>query len=359
MNAGYVEAAAMSGLGAASALSGVHIPIISTTPEPRTTDAYIDYAGWITLPPAPAVGNDTTFYSFAFAANGGACQDFLDRSYNRAAGYQRFRVMLDTVILNIVQSRHTAAVTPPFSSQGTMAEADIGFWLLVGNYEPGGLLPKSIGLIPAYLFVDNAWAVAEGREVWGFPKYFAAMTLPDGQPPSTGIFEWGPFAASALAIARFSPAAQASVQQVLKLRGTVLRSEEMDLGPAGARVDIFKRLFAGADKDRLNDLCGKPGMPPFLSAAFPVFYLKQVRSAESPTTASYKALLEGALELTRVDKIGLLPGIWTLELGQFDSLPLISDLGLGTPTNGKLVLTTPIGFWAEIDFATSVARPMT
>jgi len=71
-------------------------------------------------------------------------------------------------------------------------------------------------------------------------------------------------------------------------------------------------------------------------------------------------LLKGDLNLTAISpgKLGLLTGNWTLELGEFDSLPFVRDLGLGTPTNGKLTLTTTIGFWAEIDFTVGTAAPI-
>ena len=365
INAGCVEVAAMSGLTAASALSGVYIPIVSMSPEPFITNKYVNYAGWITLPPAPYICNDTTFYAFGFPADLGACQNFLDRSYNLVAGRNQFRVMLDIVFLNIVQSRKIGATTPPFSLQGTMAETDIGLWLLVGSFESGAPLPKSIGFVPAYLFVDNAWSAFAGHDLWGFPKYFATMILPDTAP------SWGPFEVSALAIQKFAPTAHASKQQVIRLSGTETSPSSFgdpsggSSGAAVSPVDIFKQLCVGADAGLLRELTDNPDMPRFLGTEggvpFPVFYLKQARSAGSATAASYKALLKGDLNLTKLDpgQFGLRFGNWSLELGEFDSLPFIRDLGLGTPKDGKLVLNTPIGFWAEIDFALGLASPIT
>ena len=95
----------MSGLMAASAASDVHIPIVAWDLKPSQINhanrlaalaapkpAYINYAGWATLPAPPFFCNDTSFYSFSFAASASACQKFLDRSYNAVAGYQRFRL---------------------------------------------------------------------------------------------------------------------------------------------------------------------------------------------------------------------------------------------------------------------------
>jgi uncharacterized protein with NAD-binding domain and iron-sulfur cluster len=364
INAGCVEVAVMSGLAAASALSGVYIPIVSLSPEPFTTSKYVNYAGWNTVPPAPYLCNDTTFYAFGFPADLRTCQNFLDRSYNLVAGRNQFRVMLDTVFLNIVQSRKVSAATPPFSQEGTMAETDIGLWLLVGSYEPGALLPKSVGFVPAYLFINNGWSAVAGHDVWGYPKYFATMILPERAP------SYGPFEVSGLAIRKFAPTAHATQQQLLKLSGTPTPSPSSGnlaagpLGTAASPVDIFKKLCVEADTERLNELANNPDMPPFLGTAggipFPVFYLKQARSADSATAASYKALLKGDLSLTKVypGQWGLQSGNWSLELGEFDSHPFIRDLGLGIPTGGKLVLTTTIGLWAEIDFTVGMASPI-
>ncbi|MFC3227993.1 NAD(P)-binding protein [Marinibaculum pumilum] len=362
INAGCVEVAAMSGLGAASALSGVPIPIVSLTPEPQPTNDYVDYAGWTSLAPAPATSRHTSFYSFAFPTGGTAGQDFLDRSFNKVAGYQRFRTMLDLTFLLIVQSRRTGAPTPPYNSEGTMDETDIGFWLPVGSYAPGGVLPQAIGLVPAYLFVDNGWATMTGREVWGMPKYYAEMVLPQGAGPA-----YGPFEVSALAIRDFAPDARAREHRVLSLTGTDIAPVQLvgrDSSPAAspmAPAELFRRLCGCAEPGQLQALEGA-GMPSFLGGVgfgFTTFCLKQARAADSPTAACYQELLQGSLDLTRVHAAGLLPGSWTLELHALDSLPLIADLGLGTPTDGRLSLTTGIGLWAEMDFVTGVAHPMT
>lgn len=352
INAGCVEVAAMSGLAAASALSGVYIPIVSTSPEPYITNAYVNYAGWITLPPAPYICNDSTFYGFAIPADLGACQRFLDRSFNRVAGRDQFRVMLDMAFVNVIQVRKSQAATPPFAEQGTMSETDVGLWLLVGSYERGAVLPKTIGFVPAYLFVDNAWSVVAGQEVWGFPKYHATIVQPISAPSND------PFDVSGLAIASYGPEAHASQQRIIQIEGTAGSTPTAAASPA----DAFRQLCAGADQERMKQLTSGPGMASFLGGVWglpiPVFYLKQARSADSLTAASYKTLLNGALDLTGLRSWQLQSGNWSIEMSALDSLPFIRDLGLGTPVDGKLVLTATTRVWAEIDFTVARASPM-
>ena len=63
---------------------------------------------------------------------------------------RRFRVLLDMVFLAYVKNDAIVATTPPFSGQGGVPEIDLGFWLLVGSYEEGKLLPSAIAGVPAY-----------------------------------------------------------------------------------------------------------------------------------------------------------------------------------------------------------------
>jgi hypothetical protein len=64
------------------------------------------------------------------------------------------------------------------------------------------------------------------------------------------------------------------------------------------------------------------------------------------------------LTLTTVRQACLLPGVWTLELGVFDSLPFVTELGLGEPRGGKVTLTTNLGFYANCDYISGTATPI-
>jgi hypothetical protein len=87
----------------------------------------------------------------------------------------------------------------------------------------------------------------------------------------------------------------------------------------------------------------------------PVFFLKQFRAADSSSDACYQKTLTGALIVDQVHRGGLLTGQWQLDLTHTDSLPFVRELGLGSPTDGKLVLSTDIGLWANVDFTVGLA----
>ena len=95
-----------------------------------------------------------------------------------------------------------------------------------------------------------------------------------------------------------------------------------------------------------------------LDVPVPVWYLKQFRSADGSDASVYQTLLEGPLTLTTLRDMKLLQAEWTLELGVFDSLPFVTELGLGAPKDRKVTLTTKLGFWASCDYTSGTAAPL-
>lgn len=349
INAGCVEVAAMSGLMAASALSGYEIPIVAGDTL-YAKPPFIDYAGWISLPPAPAVAHKAEFHSWIFPADHAALQDFVDRSLNAAAGRRRFKVAAPMVWLNRLQATNLTSADPAFGREGMMAETDVGFWLLLARYDFGPDIPTGYGWFPAYLFVDEPYAVACGREIWGFAKYASTITTMEDAV-------LGPFLVQAQAIERFAPGTAASLQTLIAATPDKVERK----GFAGSLVDAVKTLAGDLADDAArtlidlaeqNHLLGANGILPH------VYFLKQFRSADDTTEACYRQILKGALTLDKQYAFNFLHGEWSFEFCDTDSLPFVRDLGLGAATNGKLVLNTCIGFHAVVDFTVAAASPI-
>ncbi len=379
-NVGAVEVAVMCGLSAASALSGVKIPIVCSNtlygpltpaqPSPQVelegsirnggertmSSTYLNYSGWVTLPRPPFNCLGAEFYAFGFPGNLSALQSYLDKTYNAIAGRKRFQPLIDLVFFACVKNTAIVATTPPFSEQGGTPEIDVGFWILAGSFKDGETWPQAwpteIAWIPAYLFVDNGLAVSVGREIMGYPKYFANIAMAAGSPSH------GPFVASALLTRTFAPSAIASQQQFLSLHGTNVVATGGNGPTAPSSADAFARLSTHGRPDLLQALAKGPHgsiFLPALNVPVPVWYLKQSRSADGSDVAIYQQILEGPLTLTTLRGVQFLSGRWTLDLGAFDSLPFISDLGLGATSGGKLTLTTDFGVWASCDYTSGTA----
>ena len=192
----------------------------------------------------------------------------------------------------------------------------------------------------------------------GYPKYFSNIVAP-ATDPSTG-----PFTASAMLVKTFAPDAIASQQQFLSLSGSNFVAKPLENTSASINfpAEVFAQISAAANPELLKPFADGRYKTDFLfdlNIPVPVWYLKQFRSADGSDAAVYQALIEGPLTLRTLHQMPkLLEGDWTLELGAFDSLPFITELGLGTPKDGKLTLTTKFGFWASCDYTSGTASPL-
>ena len=79
------------------------------------TTGYAGRGGWVCLPPVPDAARNAEFYALALPADRACCQGLLDASYNKVAGRQRFRVMLDHGFLTVVRAGKLSPLTPPFA----------------------------------------------------------------------------------------------------------------------------------------------------------------------------------------------------------------------------------------------------
>jgi uncharacterized protein with NAD-binding domain and iron-sulfur cluster len=350
INAGCIEVAAMSGLAAASALSGVTIPIIccDTLYRPK----YLNFGGWVTLPPPPYCGNDTKFYALSFKIDKDIAQRYLDKSFNRAVGRKQFKIVLGRIFLFIVNSKQIIPAEPPFSEEGGCPEIDIGFWLLAKNEQADISGTTKFGWIPAFLFVDNPYAVAIGREVMGYPKYYANIKVPTDDNSPDIVFN-----ASALLIRKFNPKSMASIQNFFTLCGhNIITSRPSD----HSVVEGFRKLCADADPKLLETVTAAEVAPSVLGGLHvpvPVWFLKQVRSANGSDVANFQTLQKGPLILTALRKVEWLSGSWTLKLGTFDSLPFVRELGLGKPGHHSVTLTSDLAILINCDYKSGRATP--
>ena len=65
------------------------------------------------------------------------------------------------------------SITPPYSNFGRFVERETAFWVLTIDKTK-----KRLYWFIPYIFVDNTYAMAMGRELYGFPKSVGTMGLP-------------------------------------------------------------------------------------------------------------------------------------------------------------------------------------
>jgi len=117
-------------------------------------------------------------------------QRLIDNTLNVAATpYTRFEGIGEYALITFTDIEKIASLTPPYDQHGWMQETDIIIWLPVAKMvEQGG--DESIThlyLYPAFICVNNIYALINGRETWGYNKYmwgfFTLATLRQAAAP--------------------------------------------------------------------------------------------------------------------------------------------------------------------------------
>ena len=221
-----------------------------------------------------------------------------------------------------------------------MAERDFGIWVPVVKYEGGK--PGRIGWYLPYVFVDNVAAMVTGREVFGFFKQTATLTMPDAPSGS------GAFSIDALAIEKYSPASQAKMMRLMSMTSV---SGAAAQGAVWSGVkDAAEAVWGAVRKssfaptlDLVWDLV-KNMTEDLVTGDVPMVFLKQFRDAGNTDRACYQAVIEAPAHLQKWYGGGFV-NPHDISITPADSHPIVAECGLAGPT-----LRADLGFWTQMDF---------
>jgi len=219
---------------------------------------------------------------------------------------------------------------------GWMRETEVSFWTPVTSR--GG---RAAWFLP-YLFVDNPYAIASGREVYGFPKTWGQFEKPAGiQNPEFAVDVWG--------FTEFDAQAKGTVQPLLEVRKS---DAGADSAPPdtwtswdAARSALIRQVFKDWEPQ-----AGDGGGTQWFEMAenMPLVFLKQFRDAADSRKACYQAIVEAPVQLTTFHGGGFIDAAYILTCQSLASHPLAETLGLDLDGSGALqALAT---FWLHVDF---------
>ncbi len=273
--------------------------------------------------------------SFLVPAHQAKCQAMLDAMFAvPSSGRVRYRMLGSNVILGAAEISRIFATDSVERYEGWADEIDFGLWVPALR-EGDGLF--AIRMIPLYLFVDVAAAMAGGREIWGFPKQLGQF---DFTPQTSDPAAARTFRAKGYALKTFAPTTQAAWAEIAHISPI--------LGPpvSGPIADIerFARRFFDGLADGVGDLAGK------LSTAFglghvTMAFLKQFPDISNPMTACYQAIAEARSRVVGFRGSGLTHNHYTVAISSYASLPIAAELGIpeGPQKVGQ-------GIWVDFDF---------
>src|SRR5262249_40315273 len=141
-----------------------------------------------------------------------------------AGGAVDYRALGGHVMLTLADIKSISSLDPAHVGIGHSGETDVVFWIPAGAYVDGVL--DRLEFFIAYIWVTTGYALAPGREVFGFPKALAWVQLP--QSPE----DPGPLWTETMVIPQFAPESALERRRVFTLeRPAGLASRGPTFGP--------------------------------------------------------------------------------------------------------------------------------
>lgn len=316
--------------------------------------AYINYGGNIVLP-APDSLAQSLMYCFFYTSNGGnksKLQQLLDQRLNFPANSNyRYEAFAADVILTFASTKADRSL--PDRNLGHVSEKEVLFWVpALEKVKKGGawVSNRLVWFVP-YIVVDNVWALAAGREIFGLPKSLGKFEIPEDPENATT------FSSTTYGFKTFSPGSALEEYPFL----SVFRDDQSAGGQAGAFTafrdgkhgfSVLKDTFMAAEgflRDTSFRFCIHEIEDLAQMRLFWVM-LKQFREITDSTSACYQAIVEGPLNIKTFHGGGLLHHSYRLQINDLASMPVAADLGL---QNGQ---PSRAGVWLSYDFVAGLGN---
>jgi len=284
----------------------------------------------------PFICQNALFYGMILSADKAALQvNVCDRYFNNPMGTPgRFEPVGPFVMLALCKLDKLLSQTPPYSQWGSYAEQEIAFWVLMIDHAQ-----EQIYYAFPYIWVDNAYALSMGREIYGFPKQLGQFVI----PPDHNQADY--FELQTLALNPLDPSTMGAWQKVLEVQQTVVAPPtNVWSSVTQAAEDGLK--FAGLMEHWWDDVKLIENLFSDLTHGnVPFAFLKQFRDVADGSQACYQAVIETTCRCTAWHGGGLLGGEYQVNMETVASEPIVSDLGLGSNP-----IKPQIAFWCSFDF---------
>jgi hypothetical protein len=258
----------------------------------------------------------------------------LDAQLNTCSGGDpyEYRPLLSSALLVLANIEKVTSLDPSAAQLGWIPEVDVCTWILCGAYKLVNgkrKLDHLVWYLP-YIWVNNADTMANGREVFGYPKALCWAKVPVTPNDS------GPFWADALVIPEGPEPQEVVRKRILELTpapapNDVPPPQRFDASQkAEAFREIARRLHTTGQADCDLNFFFQTFLE-LLGGHVPMVFLKQFRSATSSNGACYQAIVEANASINGFKGAGISLSPWQLELPQYASVDVAGNL-----------LTTPI-----------------
>jgi hypothetical protein len=350
IDGGCVEAAVISGMGAARAITGEprEVPGRSMTwlrPQPRELPAYVEFGGRATAP-SPFACEGGRLRGLLLQGDGPSIATLVERLFNVPAGRGvEYRALGSNVMMLAGNFRRVTSLTPPFDRWGAVRETQASFWIpvLAGRDLGDVFIAERLLLAVPYVLVDNPMSYLGGRETFGYAKVMGRFDPASGLGDSVTIQAFG---------GNFGRNEGADWRDFIDVSAGAPRATaappQQSSGPLGLvrhLVGDMPGLAEGAELI-VGDIKLTTGLiADLLAGRVGQVFLKQFRDATDGTRACYQAVVEAPVQIRRVEST-LSERDWSIRVHSLDSHPIGFELGIDDQS-AKLAFDIEIDFVVE------------
>jgi hypothetical protein len=306
VDGGCVEAAVISGMDAARAITGDQRPIPGKSvgwlqPHARELPAYVEYGGRATAP-SPFSCEDGQLQGLLLRGDAARISALVDTMFNVPAGRAiEYRSLGSNVMLLIGGFGRVTSLTHPFDRWGAVRETQASFWIpvLAGRHVGDLFVAERLLLAVPYVFVDNPMSYLGGRETFGYAKTMARFDPAGGLGDQVRMQAFG---------GNFGRSEGADWRDFLDVIGGPPRPGAGPSQRSSGPLPLIRHLIgdrpelvAGAETV-LGDIQLTAGLiADLLTGRVGQVFLKQFRDATDGTRACYQAVVEAPIQIPRVE----------------------------------------------------------
>jgi hypothetical protein len=301
----------------------------------------------------PYLQKGTILHNFCVDGDKDKIQKKLDTMFAEpSGGAVRYRPAFSRLFLSVAEIARIVPQNPIDYARFGVPEIDVTIWA-VAHREGSG--PFELRWVPLFLSVDNFFAMATGREVYGFPKEIGRYQF-SPQSPEPG----GPrsFLVEAFAVPKFSPQATPAWLPLFEIKPADCEPPPPEPANLWERIEEFGERVVERIGEHAVDAALKIASEEAISRiiqgeAVILPFLKQFPSAADPTRAIYQAIIEAPTTINEFRRGGVTDCDYEVTVHSYDSHPFFEELGIqGTPENvGK-------GMWVDFDFTMDLGHEL-
>jgi hypothetical protein len=283
----------------------------------------------------PFIAEKVQFFGFAVKADKAKLQAICDRYLNGPTCTHDFQPLVGSLFFVFNRLAKLYAKNPPDNVRGWYSEQEAAVWMLVYDSKR----QKLVWYLP-YILVDSSYAMAMGREIYGFPKEFGWFDIPDGPAAPTSM------KVETVVVEKLDPNCQAQQKPLFAAQRANGGTSATPDQPLRASDQLTRALVEGLRvADDVAPAISASQLQQLLSVPIPMVFLKQFRDGVQPAAACFQSVQEVPIVMTRFYDARLYFHRYEIVFQDWASHPLRSDLGLAAGP-----LPVQMAYWAMFDF---------